>query len=270
MMKRLINDGFAVAAVQSVAQWTMLTRQRDLTNQDQAFWQIVRETGMSPDVPVFAVCVSRGCQCQGWMAETLWRQRRPLRAQYMSIPWGVTRQFLARSAQRMPPTIVAIGEADTVPMVNTRAQLQPWVDAMRANGVEANLYVNKARNVDDCFHTLCRMPHTGGREMTRELVQEMRSQGVIDEEGRIIIPLPAMQGVENPYERLIVDAYMGVNYLRDWPVFSFAGPMIDWIYQELSELQGGHRHTSDFDTAVLNTFLRHSKYGEISAMAARG
>ena len=98
----------------------------------------------------------------------------------------------------------------------------------------------------------------------------MRSQGVIDEEGRIIIPLPAMQGVENPYERLIVDAYMGVNYLRDWPVFSFAGPMIDWIYQELSELQGGHRHTSDFDTAVLNTFLRHSKYGEISAMAARG
>ena len=101
MMKRLINDGFAVAAVQSVAQWTMLTRQRDLTNQDQAFWQIVRETGMSPDVPVFAVCVSRGCQYQGWMAETLWRQRRPLRAQYMSIPWGVTRQFLARSAQRM-------------------------------------------------------------------------------------------------------------------------------------------------------------------------
>ena len=104
--------------------------------------------------------------------------------------------------------------------------------------------------------------------MTKKLVTEMRAKGVIDDNGAIIIPLPAMQGNENPYERLIVDAYMGVNYLQDWPVFSFDSPMIDWIYQELSELQGGHRHTSDFDDAVLNMFVRQTVYGRLSALAA--
>ncbi|QDZ19674.1 hypothetical protein A3770_03p21920 [Chloropicon primus] len=269
MMKKLIDYGFAVSAVQSVAQWTMITRQRDLRNQDAAFWQIVAETRMDPSLPVFAVCVSRGCQYQGWMAETFEIQRRPLKAQYMSIPWGVTRQFLARSSDRMPPTIVAVGGSDNVPLVNTRSEMQPWVDEMRALGVEANLYVNKRRDVDDCFHSLCKLPETGGLEMTRELVSKMRSEGVIDSNGTIVIPLPAMQGVENPYERLIVDAYMGVNYVQDWPVFSLDGPMIDWIYQELSELQGGHRHTSDFDTAVLNMFLRQTYYGRVNALARR-
>jgi hypothetical protein len=267
MMKKFIDNGFAVCAVQSVAQWTMLTRQRDLRNQDGAFWEIVRETGMDPNVPVFAVCVSRGCQYQGWMAETFDLQRRPIKAQYMSIPWGVTRQFLARSSDRMPPTIVAIGGEDNVAMVNTAAEMSPWIDAIRARGVEANLFINRKRNVDQCFHSLCKFPQTGGLGMTRELVREMQSQGVIDASGSIIIPLPAMQGVENPYERLIVDAYMGVNYLRDWPIFSFDGPMIDWIYQELSELQGGHRHTSDFDPAVVNMFLRQSTYGQINSLA---
>jgi hypothetical protein len=201
------------------------------------------------------------------MAETFDLQRRPIKAQYMSIPWGVTRQFLARSSDRMPPTIVAIGGEDNVAMVNTAAEMSPWIDAIRARGVEANLFINRKRNVDQCFHSLCKFPQTGGLGMTRELVREMQSQGVIDANGSIIIPLPAMQGVENPYERLIVDAYMGVNYLRDWPIFSFDGPMIDWIYQELSELQGGHRHTSDFDPAVVNMFLRQSTYGQINSLA---
>lgn len=268
MMKRLIDYGFAVSAVQSVAQWTMLTRQRDLRNQDAAFWQIVRETGMDPSLPVFAVCVSRGCQYQGWMAETMELQRRPLKGQYMSIPWGVTRQFLARSAPRMPPTIVSVGGSDTVPLVNTPEQIGPWIDEIRGRGVEANLRINRRRNVSDCFHTLCKMSDTGGLRMTKKLVTEMRAKGVIDDNGAIIIPLPAMQGNENPYERLIVDAYMGVNYLQDWPVFSFDSPMIDWIYQELSELQGGHRHTSDFDDAVLNMFVRQTVYGRLSALAA--
>ena len=264
MMKKFIDSGFAVAAVQSVAQWTMLTRERDLRNQDGAFWQIVRETGMDPNLPVFAVCVSRGCQYQGWMAETLHRQRRPIRGQYMSIPWGVTRQFLRRSSSRMPPTIVAVGGTDTVPMVNTVREMQPWIDSIRARGVEANLFVNKKKNVDTCFHSLCRFPETGGLNTTRRLVREMENQGVIDTNGSIIIPLPAMQGVENPYERLIIDAYMGVTYLKDWPIFSADGPMIDWIYQELSEMQGGHRHTSDFDLAVMNMFLRQTLYGRVN------
>ena len=113
------------------------------------------------------------------------------------------------------------------------------------------------------------MPGTGGIETTSDLVKQMEREGVIDSDGAILIPLPAMQGNENPYERLVVDAYMAVNYLRDWPLFSFEGPMTDWIYQELSELQGGHRHSSDFDSAVINMFLRQTVYGRINDLVHR-
>ena len=181
----------------------------------------------------------------------------------MSIPWGVTRQFFARSADRMPPTIVSVGGSDTVPLVNTADEVNPWVAAIRGRGVQAHLFVNEQKVVDDCFHTLCEMPRTGGREMTKQLVKEMKQVGVLDESGAIVVPLPAMQGIENPYERLIVDAYMRVNHLQDWPVFSFNRPMIDWIYQELSELQGGHRHTSDFDEFVIAMFLKQTIASDI-------
>lgn len=163
----------------------------------------------------------------------------------------------------MPPTIAAVGGTDTVPMVNGPLQLRPWIESIRNNGVEAQLFINNKVNVDDCFHTLCKMPGTGGKKMTKQLIKMMRNEGVLNDDGSIIISLPAMQGVENPYERMIIDAYMGVAYLQDWPFFSFSEPMIDWIYQELSELQGGHRHTSDFDNHVLNLFMNQTEFGHV-------
>ena len=263
IMKQLISYGFAVSSVQSVAQWTMMSRRQDLTNQDQAFWQLVAARGMDPSVPVFAVCVSRGCQYQGWMAEMLFLQGRPLAAQYFSMPWGVTPGFFLRSPPRMPPTIAAIGGTDGVPLVNTRRDLEPWVAAMRMRGIEARLFVNDEGAVDACFHTLCRMPEAGGLGVSRELVRELTHAGVLDAAGSIVVDLPMMQGTENPSERMVAEACARVDVIRDWPATSHQGPAVDWVFQELSEVQGGHRHTSDFDHAVLDLFVKHTVYGEI-------
>ena len=69
--------------------------------------------------------------------------------------------------------------------------------------------------------------------------------------------LPNRQGVANPYEGFIMDAFLNVRTFCNWPLFSITGPMADWVYQELSELEGAHRHTSDFDPQVVRFFLSH-------------
>ena len=163
----------------------------------------------------------------------------------------------------MPPTIAAIGGTDSVPLVNTRRDLEPWVAAMRMRGIEARLFVNDEGAVDACFHTLCRMPEAGGLGVSRELVRELTHAGVLDAAGSIVVDLPMMQGTENPSERMVAEACARVDVIRDWPATSHQGPAVDWVFQELSEVQGGHRHTSDFDHAVLDLFVKHTVYGEI-------
>ena len=43
--------------------------------------------------------------------------------------------------------------------------------------------------------------------------------------------LPNRQGVANPYEGFIMDAFLNVRTFCNWPLFSITGPMADWVYQ---------------------------------------
>ena len=94
-------------------------------------------------------------------------------------------------------------------------------------------------------------------EDTRALVSGLKERGILDKRGKVAVVLPNRQGVANPYEGMIMDAFLNVRAFCDWPLFSITGPMVDWVYQELSELEGAHRHTSDFAAQVVRFFLSH-------------
>ena len=257
--KILIQQGFAVSAYQSLSQWNPRTFRADRRNIEDVSAKMRARGARGPageELPEFAVCVSMGCRFLSWYGKQRASEGRPLAAQYYSMPWGMPDSDLHRDLRHTAPTFVAVGKNDDVPFTNTPASMDRFVQALRADGKDARLVVNPKSVCGECFHNLCKMPGVG-LNSTRALVRGLKDRGILDEQGKVAVLLPNRQGVANPYEALIMEAYLNVDAFVDWPLFSVSGPMVDWIYQELSELEGAHRHTSDFDKPAVRFFLAH-------------
>lgn len=252
LVRKLIRRGFAVSAIQSTNQWQPWGHYLDAANLDAAEDFLAAEAGgFAKGLPTVGVCVSRGCSFLHWLSKGT---ARDMRANYYSIPWGIDALALQTGLDALPPTLAAVGEQDRVPFSNTAVELTRFAQRMNALGKLSLVRVNREAPADECFHNLCLMPGVDAGAV-QALVRELRATGVLDAEGRVAVALPTMQGRENPFESLIMDAFISVESLGAWPLVSLTGPHLDWIYQELSELQAGHRHTSDFDAEVLDYFL---------------
>jgi len=257
--KILIQQGFAVSSYQSLSQWSPRSFRADRRNLEEVAAKMREQGAHGPagqELPEFAVCVSAGCGFLSRYGKERASEGRPIRAQYYSMPWGMPDSDLHRDLRYTAPTFVAVGKNDDVPFTNSPASMDRFVRALNAEGTDARLVVNPKSACGECFHNLCKMPGVG-LDSTRALVRGLKDRGILDEQGKVAVLLPNRQGVANPYEALIMEAYLNVDAFVDWPLFSIAGPMVDWIYQELSELEGAHRHTSDFDKSVVRFFLAH-------------
>ena len=124
---------------------------------------------------------------------------------------------LHRDLRHTAPTFVAVGKNDDVPFTNTPASMDRFVQALRADGKDARLVVNPKSVCGECFHNLCKMPGVG-LNSTRALVRGLKDRGILDEQGKVAVLLPNRQGVANPYEALIMEAYLNVDAFVDWPL----------------------------------------------------
>ena len=257
--KTLIHQGFAVSAYQSMNQWGRSSYRADRDNLERVGATLRKRGALSATgeaLPEFAVCVSAGCGFLSRYAKERATDGRPLQAQYFSMPWGISDRELLGNVPHTAPTFVAVGKNDEVPFTNSPASMGRFVTALREAGKDARMVINPKSAAGECFHNLCKMPGVG-MEDTRALVSGLKERGILDKRGEVAVVLPNRQGVANPYEGVIMDAFLNVRAFCDWPLFSITGPMVDWVYQELSELEGAHRHTSDFDAQVVRFFLSH-------------